>query len=77
MTKFFQEKTTYGDDLYLLQLLCLCLSFTVCFQLHVIMVMFAHAATTPKHPAFPQEKRARFCLFVKSCSYLLAAWFPY
>lgn len=39
--------------------------------------MFAHAATTPKHPAFPQEKRARFCLFIKSCSYLFAAWFCY
>lgn len=39
--------------------------------------MFAHIATTPKCPAFPQEKRARFCLFVKSCSYLFAAWFPY
>lgn len=78
MTKFFQERTLHMEKIFfLLQLLCLHLSFTVCFQFHVIVVMFTHTATTPKCPAGPQEKRARFCLFVKSCFYLFAAWFPY
>lgn len=54
--------------MYLLQLLCLCLSITVCFQLHVIMVMFAHTATTPKRPCLPPRKKSQV-LFV--CKKLL------
>lgn len=62
-----------GEDLYLLQLLCLCLTLAVCFQFHVTKAMHAPADTTFKHP----ENRARFYLFIKSCSYVFAAWFPY
>lgn len=75
---FPRKDSTHGEDLYLLQLLCLCLTFAVCFQFHITMATHAQAATTSsKCPASSLEKRARVCLFIKTCSYLFAAWCPY
>lgn len=75
MTKFFQERTLHMERI------CIYFSFHV-YASHspsVFSSMWSWQCllTLPPLLNFSREKRARFCLFIKSCSYLFAAWFPY